>query len=148
MKIFIGCDHRGFELKEQLKAKLQAESDIVVDCGAPTLDPLDDFVDYVCPVVNQIESEDDRAILICGSGHGMDMAANRFPHVRAIIGFNNDVVVQSRQHENANVLVLPSDWTTTEEAYTRIQLFLSTPFSHGEKYQRRLDKLCQLPCKP
>jgi ribose 5-phosphate isomerase B len=147
MKLIFGTDHRGFFLKEAIKqAVMKASKNAeIVDVGAQDDNPTDDFVDYAQKAIAAMDPKEDRCILLCGSGHGMDMAANRYKNIRAIIGFNNDVVVQGRQHEDANVLVIPADWTTPEEAITRLQLFLATPYSRQEKYQRRLDKLCQLP---
>jgi ribose 5-phosphate isomerase B len=139
MAIFIAADHRGFHLKQQL---LEHFPDLV-DKGAHTHDPEDDDVDFAVAATQDLEPSD-RAILLCGSGHGMDMAANKFSHVRGILGFNPEVVKMGREHEDANVLILPAQWLTLEEAIERINLFLSTPFSQQDKYIRRLDKLKQL----
>jgi ribose 5-phosphate isomerase B len=74
----------------------------------------------------------------------MDMAANKFPHIRGILGFNPEVVIMGREHEDANVLILPAEWITKEQAVESINLFLTTPFSGKDRYQRRLQKLQSL----
>jgi ribose 5-phosphate isomerase B len=139
MATFIAADHRGFHLKQQL---LEHFSDFI-DKGAQAYDPEDDDVDFAVAATQDLEPED-RAILLCGSGHGMDMAANKFAHVRGILGFNPEVVKMGREHEDANALILPAQWLTLEEAIERINLFLSTPFSQQDKYIRRLKKLIQI----
>ena len=83
----------------------------------------------------------DTAILMCGSGHGMDIVANRFESTRAILGFNNEVVVQGREDEDANVLVLPADWVDDDEVIERVEIFLNTPFSGEERHVRRIKKI-------
>ena len=137
--IYIGADHRGFELKEQLKVWLIEQGYDVEDVGNFILDPDDDYVDPAIKVGEMVHGSDgkDVGILICGSGHGVDMVANRFLRVRAIIGFNDEVTVQGREHEDANVLVLPVNWLTTEQAIGRIRLFFSTEANTNERYVRR-----------
>lgn len=139
MSIYIAADHRGFALKEHLKAHFPE----FIDRGATTLNPDDDDVDYAIAAVKSLQPED-RAILLCGSGHGMDMAANKFSHVRGILGFNLAVVQMGREHEDANVLILPAEWISTEDAINWINLFLSAPFSGKDRYLRRLHKLSSL----
>jgi len=143
MKVFLAADHRGFELKESIKEWLVAKDYRVIDLGANAYDPHDDYVDYAASLATQLEGNA-RAIVFCGSGHGMDMAANRYQHIRAIMGFEDAVVVQGREHEDANVLVLPSDWVSLEEATERVRLFLSTDVSQEERHARRRQKLHNL----
>ncbi|HWS23532.1 MAG TPA: RpiB/LacA/LacB family sugar-phosphate isomerase [Anaerolineales bacterium] len=139
MNIYLAADHRGFELKQFLIQKFPE----FIDLGAFSYDKDDNDVDFAVRAAKDLKPED-RAVLLCGSGHGMDMAANKFSHVRGILGFNPDVVQMGRDHEDANVLILPAEWTTPEEAVERINLFMSTPFSQQEKYRRRLEKLSSL----
>jgi len=145
MTIIIGADHRGFDLKEQVKTSLGQP---VVDCSSPQFDQTDNYPDIAQKVVEQLRENEDKAILFCGSGHGMDIAANRFPFVRAILGYNLDVVKQGRQHEDANVLVLPSDWTTIDQAIERINVFLTTLASDDPRHVQRRQKLTSLSTKP
>ena len=146
MRIYLGADHRGFEIKETLKEWLVDEGYEVEDVGNHIFDPEDDFVDPAIKVGEMIEGADDksRGILICGSGHGVDIVANRFPHVRAIIGFNSEVTVQGREHEDANVLVIPANWVDIDEAEERTNLFLNTEANKAEKYVRRRSRIEQL----
>lgn len=146
MRIYLGADHRGFELKEQLKSWIQENEYEIEDVGCFVYDPDNDYVDFALKVAEAVEgaSSDDRGILLCGSGHGVDMIANKFPHVRAILAFNEEVTMQGRQHEDANILVIPSDWTTIEEAIERVRLFLETEKVDTPNYERRRARLANL----
>jgi ribose 5-phosphate isomerase B len=143
MRIYLGSDHRGYELKEEIKKWLTANEYEVEDVGNFTFDPEDDFVDYGLKVAESIEGNGgtSRGILLCGSGHGMEMVANRFPRVRAILGFNDEVTKQGREHEDANVLVLPSDWIAPHEAVERVRIFLEAEASRDIRYIKRGIKL-------
>lgn len=146
MRIYLGADHRGFELKEQIKVWLSENEYEVEDVGCFVYDPDNDYVDYALKVAEAIEGDgtEDRGILICGSGHGVDIVANKFPHVRAILGFNEEVTIQGRQHEDANILVLPSDWVEDEQAIERVRLFLETEKTKTTNYDRRRARLANL----
>jgi ribose 5-phosphate isomerase B len=146
MRIYLGADHRGFELKEQIKGWLSENEYEVEDVGDFVFNPEDDYVDYAIKVAETIEGseEDDRGILLCGSGHGVEMVANRFPHVRAVIGFNDQVTVQGREDEDANILVIPSDWVSPEEAVVRVELFLRTEKSEADRHVRRRARVANL----
>jgi ribose 5-phosphate isomerase B len=149
MRIYIGSDHGGYELKEQIKLRLMEEGYEVEDVGNHLFDPGDDYVDFAFKVAESIEGGDstDRGILLCRSGHGVEIVANRFPHVRAILGYNDDVTVQGRQHEDANILTLPADWITPEEAQERVRLFLETEKSTEERHERRRARIDNLRVK-
>lgn len=140
MKVVIGADHRGFELKEDLVTWLTESGYEVVDVGANVLNPEDDYFDFAQELAKQLK-ETDRGILFCGSGHGMDIVANRFEYIRGILGFRKEVVIQGREHEDANVLILPADWVSYEEVVEMVDLFLATDFSGEERHVRRLHKL-------
>lgn len=139
MSIYLATDHRGFQLKQQLLSQYPQ----LIDLGANSYQPEDDYVDYAQLACQKLESAD-KAILLCGSGHGMDIVANRYPSVRAILGFNLDVVKQGRAHEDANVLVIPADWIDPELAAQLVDAFLATPFSGEPRHLRRLQKLASL----
>jgi len=147
--IYIGADHRGYELKEQIKAWLIEQGYEVEDVGNYLLDPEDDYVDPAIKVGEMIHGSNgsDVGILICGSGHGVEMVANRFRRVRAIIAYNDEVTVQGRQHEDANVLVLPSNWLNYEQATVRVGLFLQTEADNNERYVRRRSRMEQMRVK-
>ncbi|GAB4026483.1 MAG: ribose 5-phosphate isomerase B [Candidatus Microgenomates bacterium] len=144
--IFIGADHRGFELKEQVKAWLIEQGYQVEDVGNFMLDPDDDYIDPAIKVGEMVHGSDGRdiGILLCGSGHGVDMVSNRFMKVRAIIAYNDEVTIQGREHEDANVLVLPVNWLTKDEAVERVRLFLQTEANMKERYVRRRMRMANM----
>lgn len=146
MRIYLGADHRGFELKEAVKTWLEENEYEVEDVGARMFDPEDDYIDFALKVAESIEGDDamSRGILLCGSGHGMDMIANRFSHVRAILGFNDEVTVQGREHEDANILVLAAEWVEIEAACNRVRLFLETEKQDEAKHERRRARMTNL----
>ncbi len=142
MRIYIGADHRGFILKEILVEWLKQEEYEVVDVGAYEFNEEDDYPDYAEKVAKEIAgTKGERGILICGSGHGVDIAANRFKEIRSILGYNLEVVRQGREHEDANILSLPADWVDEKEAKERVRIFLETEFSGEVRHRRRIEKL-------
>lgn len=146
MNVFFGADHRGFQLKEALKAHLAARGVQVEDLGNTVEDPNDDYVDFAAKVAAKVSENpsDHRGILICGSGHGVDMVANKFKGVKSALAFNEAVAKQSREHEDANVLALASDWVSEEDAKKIVDVWLATPFSGEGRHVRRLAKLAAL----
>lgn len=143
MKIYLAADHRGFAIKEAIKSFLADGRSEVEDVGAFGFNADDDYVDFAEEAVKRMLSfgSDARAIFVCGSGHGMDMVANKHRGIRAALVFNNDVARQSREHEDANVLVLASDWLTAEEAQGIAKTWLATPFGNEARHVRRLEKM-------
>jgi ribose 5-phosphate isomerase B len=140
----MGADHAGFMLKEKLKEFLIQAGFEVIDHGAFSLSPMDDYPDFVEPVARVVsENPDERGIILGGSGQGEAMDANRFPHVRAIeyYGGNTEIILLGREHNNANVLSLGARFMSQEEAQEAVMLFLSTAFSAAEHHQRRIDKI-------
>ena len=148
MKVFLGADHRGFELKEKIKLRLQENGYMVVDMGAHEKQSDDDYVDYAKVVVEGMSLRKDRAVLLCGSGHGMEMTANRYAKARAILGFNKQVTKQGREHEDANILVLAAEWVKETEAEELVKVFLETKFSNKERYKRRIMKMGTIKGRP
>jgi ribose 5-phosphate isomerase B len=145
MTIYIGADHRGFNLKEHLKVVLKNEGYEVVDAGAMAYDKEDDSPDFARPVAEKVgaNSETDRGILICGSGFGMDIAANKYKNVRAVLPMSADHAYQARHDDNANVLSIAADFTDEGTAEQIVKVFLATPFAKEERYARRLEKIRQ-----
>ncbi len=141
--IYLAADHRGFALKEAIKAWLLETGYEVKDMGAPELDIPDDYPDFAQAAAEALAKDFDhgKAILICGSGHGMDMVANKYKGVRAALCFNISVAKQSREHENANVLVLPSDWLKEDQAVEIVRVWLNAEFDGAERNERRLGKI-------
>jgi ribose 5-phosphate isomerase B len=115
----------------------------VEDCGALTLDPEDDAMDFAKAAVEKIK-EGDKGILFCGSGVMMDIVANRFKHIRACMAITREQVQQGRNDDDANVLVISTDTFSGEDTQALVDIFLSTPFSGEEKYTKRLEKLQSL----
>jgi ribose 5-phosphate isomerase B len=143
VRIAIGSDHAGFSLKETLKARLAAQGIDVVDAGTTSESPVD-YPDYAADVAGRVTSgEVDRGILVCGTGIGMAMAANKVRGIRAATVVDLESARLSRTHNDANVLALGARITPPALALEIVRLFLDTPFSGG-RHQRRLDKVAAL----
>jgi ribose 5-phosphate isomerase B len=143
MRIALGADHAGYDLKEKLKAYLQARGDAVEDCGTTSTASCD-YPDFARAVAARVASGGaERGILICGTGIGMSMAANKIPGVRAA-KVNSELEAQlSREHNDANVLTLGGRILGDEQAKRIVELWLATPFAGG-RHQRRVDKIAEL----
>ncbi len=141
MKIFIGADHRGFELKQYLKDNLEKNNYSVEDKGNLVLDPQDDYPDFAYKVAEEVQKGKGLGIIICGSGVGVSIVANRLKGVRAALGFNKDQVKKARQHDHCNVLCLPADYIEKELALELVKTFLNTTPLQREKYLRRIKKI-------
>lgn len=142
MKLVIGADHRGFKLKETLSRFLVSKGHEVEDIGAQEYHRDDDYVDFAAAAIKKVlHSPEKKAILICGSGHGINMVADKFKGIRAALAFNRQVAVQSREHEDSNVLVLPSDWIEENAAKDIVADWLETKFMGEERHMRRLKKI-------
>lgn len=143
--LYLGADHRGFPLKESLKKYLLEKNIPFADLGNKVLDPLDDDVDIATAVGKKVASEEkNKGVVICGSGTGMNVAANKIKGVRCGVAINKDLVKQDREHDNVNMLSLPAQVTSLESACQMVETFLTTDFSGQEKYQRRLNKVAAL----
>lgn len=144
--IYLGADHRGFQLKETLKTCLSDKGIEVKDLGALVYDKEDDYPDFAAAVAKEVAKNPstDKGMLLCGSGHGVDMVANKFRGIRAALAFNATVAIQSREHEDANVLVLPADWLTEEDAEGIALSWLETGFDGAERNKRRINKINEL----
>jgi ribose 5-phosphate isomerase B len=144
MKIPIGSDHAGFELKERIKTMLIERGHEVVDLGTFSTDAVD-YPDYAANVARSIQDGTyERGILLCGSGEGVCITANRFNRVRAALIWNTEVAVTSRTHNDANILCYPAKYVNVETAERILDIFLTTPFEGG-RHERRVQKMTQLP---
>lgn len=143
MTIFIGADHRGFELKNQILEYLHEKNIRIEDLGAYEYSPLDDSVDFGQKVAQAVlqNPENYLGILICGSGCAVAMAANRLKGVRCGVAMNSHQATHIRENDHANILALASDYTPVEEAQKIIDAFLSASPKTDEKYLRRIKKL-------
>lgn len=140
--VFLGADHRGFELKERLKKRLLDEGFDVTDLGNDHLDPTDDYVDFAHKVAEATAGlPENRGILLCGSGAGVDMVANKVDGIRSALVFDVPRAVQAREHEDANVISLPADTLDEELALEISKAFLTTDFSRDDRHVRRLEKM-------
>ncbi|MFH1236958.1 MAG: ribose 5-phosphate isomerase B [Candidatus Aenigmatarchaeota archaeon] len=143
MKVAIGSDHAGFELKEKLKEFLQANGYHFEDFGTNSEESAD-YPEYAKKVSEAVISGFEFGILICGSGIGMSIAANKFPGIRAAFCMNHALAVASREHNNANILTLAARFTTDIEAKKIVKAFLETKFSNEERHIKRLKKLAEI----
>lgn len=147
MRIILGADHGGFELKEEIKKWLRENKHEVTDVGATGFDPEDDYVDYAASVAGAVAeapstgSGQVRGILFCRNGYGMMIAANRFALVRCGEAFDVEAVRRGRTDDDINCLSVPSDYIKDGEVKKMIEVFLKTKFSGEERYLRRLWKL-------
>lgn len=146
-KIFIGADHNGFDLKALLGEYLERGGYEVVDCGDTERHPDDDFPQFASRVVNAMAGDpsyDIRGILLCGSGQGMCMAANRFKGIRAVLGYNQEAARSSRNDDDSNVLCLPAHELDMESAAGIIATWLMTPFAGAPRFKRRIREIDEL----
>lgn len=140
LPIAIGSDHAGFHYKEQLKAWLTQQGWKVDDKGTYSTDSTD-YPDYAHPVATMVEDGQAAAgILICGSGNGVCMTANKHKGIRAALCWNEELAILSRQHNNANVLCIPERFIEYTTAQNMTELFLSTVFEGG-RHERRVEKI-------
>ncbi len=145
MKVYLAADHGGFNLKETLKAYLQTQGYEAVDEGAHTLDPADDYPDFMYPAAQKIGSDlDARGIFLCRSGAGAAIVANKVRGVRAVVAHTVDEAKHAREHNDANVVSLSSDSLSAEESRDIVSVFLGTSFSGEERHLRRLKKILKI----
>jgi ribose 5-phosphate isomerase B len=148
MKIAIGADHAGFDLKNQLGDALRQTGHEVCDFGTNSAESTD-YPDYAARVAKAVASGTvERGVLVCGSGVGMSIAANKVPGVRAALGVTPEEVRLTRAHNNANVLTLGARFIDPALARELVQTFLDTPFedsgNDGGRHARRVAKITQL----
>jgi ribose 5-phosphate isomerase B len=145
MKIAIAADHAGFVLKEKLRQKLAEEGHEVVDFGTNSQESCD-YPDFAAPVAREVgQGHADRGLLVCSTGIGMAIAANKVEGVRAAPGVSEDEVRMTREHNDANVLTLGAKYLDEAQALGLIHLFLDTQFTGG-RHARRVAKIMQLQC--
>ncbi len=147
MIIYLGSDHNGYDMRLVLADFLRRGGFKVVDEGDKKLDPKDDFPVFASRVVTAMktsEDDDPRGILICGSGQGMCMAANRHRGIRAALCWNLAEARSSRNDDNSNVLCLSATSTTAKEAEPIVLTWLATPFAAASRFDRRLKELDDL----
>lgn len=139
--LYIAADHAGFELKEDLIHQLAQRNIIVEDFGTFDPEQNDSFVVYANKVSKAVLRKNGRGILICGTGQGMAMAANRHRGIRAAVVWNEEVAKRSREEDDVNIIALPARLISSEQAWQLVSIFLSATFSHEDRYKRRIKQL-------
>ncbi len=136
----IGADHAGFELKEELIKHLTAKGFEVEDHGCYSQESID-YADFAHPVAEEVESNEGMlGILICGSGNGINMTANKHQGIRSALCWNKEIAQLAREHNNANIIALPARFISVEEAKEMVDVFMETPFEGG-RHERRVNKI-------
>lgn len=142
MRIAVAADHAGFELKNQLSEDIRKQGHEVIDLGACEYDPSDDYPDFAAKLARAVQAGTaERGVLICGSGVGASIAANKIKGVRAALCHDTYSAHQGVEHDDMNVLVLGSRIVGVELAREAVSAFLRARFSGEERHQRRLDKV-------
>ena len=139
--IYLGTDHRGFKLKEKIKKRLDEWGYEYQDLGALEYDKNDDYPIYAAKVAENITEPEDRGILFCGSGVGVDDVANKFDGIRSGLAINKEQIEAARRDDNINVVAIASDYITEDDAQDIIKSFLETEFSDEERFNRRLAEI-------
>lgn len=138
-KIAIGADHAGYKLKGELITFLKGKDYEVVDFGCLSGDSID-YPDYAHPVAHMVETEEIMGILLCGSGNGISMTANKHRGIRCALCWSEEIAILARQHNDANIISLPARYISLLEAKHFVDAFLGTEFEGG-RHQRRVDKI-------
>lgn len=142
MTIFLGADHGGFELKNQLKIWLSDQGHQVEDCGAFAMDAQDDYPDFAFAVADKVANQpESRGILLCRSGGGMTIAANKVRGIRAVTVDSVKAAAHAREHHDANIISLGADWLNPDDIQSIITTFLNTPASPDVRHVRRRQKI-------
>ena len=140
LPIAIGADHAGFEYKEEVKKLLEDKGLRVEDKGTYNCDSVD-YPDFAHPVANDVtDGKAAFGILICGSGNGVCMSANKHAGIRAALCWNEELAALARQHNNANILCLPARFVSLQDARAMVEIFMNTSFEGG-RHERRVEKI-------
>jgi len=139
--IYLGSDHAGYNLKEEIKKYLKELGYDFEDLGNKEIDPEDDYPDFVLPVVKKVVEGENKGILFCATGAGSCIAANRIKGIRAVQVWDEFTAIQSREHNDANVLCLGGRVLSAEDAQKIVKAWLETEFSGEERHNRRLEKI-------
>lgn len=147
--VFLGTDHRGFKLAQEIYLWLLDQRVSVKNVGAENLVPDDDYVDYAKEVAHTVANDIklgriSRGIVLCGSGVGVDVVANKIKGVRCGLGLNSQQTKEAREDDDINILAIAADYTSVEDAKEMIKVFLETDFSQEERHKRRIEKITAL----
>lgn len=142
-KIAVGSDHAGYELKEFLKKYLQNQQYTIKDFGTTSIESMD-YPDPIHPLADAVNrNEFELGVIICGSGNGVAIVANKYRKVRAAVCWNEEITKLARRHNNANIISLPARFITAEQGLRFLQIFLDTAFEGG-RHLRRVEKISQI----
>lgn len=142
MKVFLAADHAGFELKEEVKKYLLGQNYDVEDCGAFSFEKGDDYPLLITKAAEKVsQDEDSKGIVFGKSGTGEEIVANKIKNIRAFAGIDEENVRLAREHNDANVLSLGSEFVDFEKAKKLVKIFLETPFSNEERHKRRIEEI-------
>lgn len=145
MKIYLATDHAGFSLKEEIKKFLIAHNYDVEDCGAFSFEKGDDYPDLIAKAAEKVsQDQDSKGIVFGKSGTGEEIVANKIRNIRAFTGVGEENVRLAREHNDANVLSLGSEFVDFEKAKRLVKIFLNTPFSKESRHQRRLNEIAKI----
>lgn len=145
MKIYLAADHAGFELKEKIKEYLNFQNHEIVDEGAFSYEKEDDYPNIISKAAKQISKDpSSKAIIFGKSGSGEEIVANKFENVRAVLGFSEENVRLSREHNDANILSIGSEFIDFGKAKALIDIFLNTPFSNEQRHERRIEEISKI----
>ena len=139
MKITIGCDHAGVEYKSKIVEFLEKEGHQILDVGTFGEESVD-YPDYAHLVAEEVLAGADYGVLICGSGNGVSMAANKHKGIRAALCWSEEITKLARQHNDANIISIPARFMSLEKSIQIIKTFLTEPFEGG-RHQRRVEKI-------
>lgn len=145
MRVAIAADHAGYDLKEKLKLYLKQEGYQIMDAGPMSYESTDDYPDYAAQAALMVSNgEVDRGIVICDSGIGVDIVANKFPGVRSALVHDEELAKTTRQHNDTNVLALGAMYMDEAKARRIVKNWLDTPFSGAERHARRIRKIQEI----
>jgi ribose 5-phosphate isomerase B len=144
MRVYLGADHAGFELKNQIKDHLTANGHEAVDCGAHVYDAVDDYPAFCVEAARRVvEDEGSLGIVLGGSGNGEQIAANKVPGARCALAWSVETAQLARQHNKAQLIGIGGRMHSLEESLAIVDAFLETPWSGEERHQRRIDILSE-----
>ena len=144
MRVYLGADHAGYELKQAVIEHLEASGHEPVDCGAYTYDAEDDYPAFcIAAAQRTVADPGSLGIVLGGSGNGEQIAANKVPGARCALAWSTETASLARQHNNAQLIGIGGRMHTTEEALAIVDAFLTTPWSEAERHQRRIDILAE-----
>ena|SRR6185312_2447552 len=142
MRVYLGSDHAGFELKQAIIDHLKRAGHEPVDCGAYSYDADDDYPAFcISTALRTVADSDSLGIVIGGSGNGEQIAANKVPGARCALGWSTETASLAREHNNAQLIGIGARMHTVDEALAIVDAFVSTPWSKAERHQRRIDIL-------